>query len=374
MILRHAPVSCVELALLRPVHLDPALIGQPLPWDLFSESGVLLAGEGMLLADAAHFQKLAARPLYQQAESGSESIQPLQRLGELTKHTASLMAGPEQGLSEEELRLLARAFLALFRVDPDACLGYPRLASIAPPCLNHSLHVLFIATLLADHLDFSAAQIESLAAAALTMNMADIPLYERLHGQCGFASSEDWVKLRAHPTETAAMLERAGVTDGDWLDSVRQHHENMDGSGYPANLSGSQITLPARILHVADFYCTKINGRYYRPPKSSRVAFQALFGDERAHLDTQIATLLLRRIGLLPPGTLVRLANRENACITRLGRNGHVRFAVSFMDARGHALESPRDRNLETRAYAIRSLIDLDPVWPKINWNLLWGY
>jgi len=70
----------------------------------------------------------------------------------------------------------------------------------------------------------------------------------------------------------------------------------------------------------------------------------------------------------------VRLANRENACITRLGRSGQSHFAVSFMDPRGRVLESPRERNLESRAYAIQNLIDLDPVWPKINWNLLWGY
>jgi hypothetical protein len=374
MILRRIPVSCVELAVLRPVHLDPALIGQPLPCDLYSESGVLLAGAGILLADAAHFQKLAARPLYQQAEAGAESMPLLRRLGELALHTAALLSGPEQALSEEELRLLARAFVALLRADPDACLGYPRLAPVAPPSLNHGLQVLFTAVLLADYLDFSDTQTESLAAAALTMNMADIPLHERILSQAGFVSGEDWIKLRAHPVAAAAMLAHAGVDDTDWLDNVLQHHENMDGSGYPANLSGAQITLSARILRVADIYCGRINGRYYRPPKSMRLALREIFGHERGHFDSQIAALLLRRMGLFPPGTLMRLANRENACITRLGRNGRSRFAVSFMDARGRALESPRERNLETRAYAMRNLIDFDPAWPKINWNMLWGY
>lgn len=359
---------------MRPIHLDPDLIGQPLPCDLFSESGVLLAGAGLVLADEAQFQKLASRSLYRQSATASETIQPLQRLHDIGRHTAALLAGPEQGLSEAELRLLARAFVALFRIDPSACLGYPRLAPVAPAWLNHSLQVLFLAVLVSDHLDFSEAQSESLAAAALTMNMADVPLFERLHKQSGYVSSEDWLKLREHPSQAAERLQRAGVTDPDWLDSVRQHHENMDGSGYPANLAGAQTSLAARILHVADIYCTKIGARYYRPPKTSRFAFQELFGVERAQLDTQIATLLLRRIGLYPPGTLVRLANRENACITRLGRSGRIRFAISFMDARGRPLESPRERNLETRAYAVHHVIEHDPAWPKINWPQLWGY
>jgi HD-GYP domain-containing protein (c-di-GMP phosphodiesterase class II) len=267
---------------------------------------------------------------------------------------------------------LARAFLALYRVDPNACLGYPRVVPVAPPWLNHSLHALFISILLADHLEFSEAQIESLAAAALTMNMSDIALHERIHD--GLFASSDWTQLRRHPTDTANLLARAGVTDLDWLNSVQQHHENMDGSGYPANLTGAQISLAARVLHVADVYCGKISARSYRPPKSPRLAFKTLFGTERTQIDMQIASLLLRRIGLLPPGTLVRLSNRETACITGLGRNGQVMFGISFLDARGNALESPRERNLSSRAYAIRYPVDADPVWPKINWSTLWGY
>ncbi len=358
--------------MLRPVQLDPALIGQTLPFDLYSETGVLLAGAGMLLADAAHFDKLAARPLYLQAAPGIETTQPLQRLGDIAAHTAKLLAGPEAGLSEEELRLLARAFVALFRIDPDACLGYPRLAPVGSGTLNHDLHVLFVAVMLADYLEFSEAQSESLAAAALTMNMTDIPLHERLYD--GFVSGDDWIKLRAHPGDAADLLQRVGIRDPDWLECVRQHHENMDGSGYPGNLKGGDISLAARILHVADVYCTKIGARHYRPPKSSHVAFKELFGAERNYLDSQIASLLLRRLGLFPPGTLVRLANRESACITRPGRNGRVRFAISFLDARGRPLESPRERDLTTRAYAVRNLISVEPLWPKINWSQLWGY
>jgi hypothetical protein len=357
---------------LRPIQLDPALIGQSLPYDLYSESGVLLAGAGMLLSDAAHFEKLAARPLYQQAAPGIETPRPLQRLRDIAAHTAKLLAGPATGLSEEELRLLARALVALYRIDPEACLGYPRLAPVGSATLNHDLHVLFVAVMLADHLEFSEAQSESLAAAALTMNLSDIPLHERLYD--GFVSGEDWIRLRAHPDASADILQHAGIRDPEWLTCVRQHHENMDGSGYPAGLQGGQISLGARILRVADVYCSKVGARHFRPPKSSRVAFKELFGVERNYLDSQIASLLLRRLGLFPPGTLVRLNNRESACIARPGRNGRARLAVSFLDARGRPLETPRERDLSTRMYAVHHLISVEPLWPEIDWCRIWGY
>jgi HD-GYP domain-containing protein (c-di-GMP phosphodiesterase class II) len=361
-----------NIDLLRPVQLDPALIGQPLPYDLYSESGVLLAGAGMYLADETHFHKLAARTLYRHAEAENDSIQPLQRLREIATYTAKLLTGPQTENSAAELHLLAQAFIALFRIDPDACLGYPRLAPVASPGLNHDLHALFISILLADQLDFTEQQTESLAAAALTMNIANMGLHDR--HLCGAMSSADQMAMRAHPGDSADILEQSGVTDPVWLDSVRQHHENMDGSGFPDSLTAARISLAARILHVADIYCDKLAGRHYRPPKSLRQAFKEWFGGERAQLDTQIVNLLLRRVGLYPPGTLVRLANREIACITRLGRNGHVRFATSFLDARGRALSTPRERNLETRLYAMRNHLTPDPAWPAITWPLLWGY
>lgn len=355
---------------LRPVHLNPTLIGQPLPWDVFSESGVLIAGAGLLLADAALFNKLTARALYREGE-GEEAVDaPLGRLVELAKLVEASLKNPDA----EAIWAVARALLAVYRDDADACLGYASLVPLARPSVGHALRVLFIAGLLAEQLEFSEAEQESLAAAALTMNAASLDLHDRLHACAGVLPQADRTVLRGHPQASAAWLERAGVTDALWLDAVSQHHENMDGSGYPAGLSGGALALGARVLRVADFYCAKVTGRHYRPPSSARAAFQELFGREKAHLDRLIATQLLRRMGLYPPGTLVRLANREIACIARRAQGGSARWAVSVLDARGRALERPRERDLTSRNYAIIGTAERQPGWPTIDWMAVWGY
>ncbi|MDP2432353.1 MAG: HD domain-containing phosphohydrolase [Pseudomonadota bacterium] len=356
--------------MLRPVHLDPALIGQPLPWDVYSESGVLIAGAGLVLADAAHFNKLATRALFREGESGDASDTPLGRLTELAKQAETCLKHPE----EDAIRSVARALLAVQRADTDACLGYASLAPLARPSVGHALRVLFVTNLLAEQLDFSEADQESLAAAALTMNVASLDLHDRLHAYAGVVPEADRAALRGHPQAGADRLERAGVADVLWLDAVRQHHENMDAGGYPDGLPGSAISLAARVLRVADFYCAKISGRHYRPPKSASFAFQELFGRERTHLDGQIATLLLRRMGIYPPGTLVRLASRETACIARRAQDGVARWAVSVLDARERALESPQARDVSKRNHAIIGTADRQPGWPTINWMAVWGY
>jgi len=97
---------------------------------------------------------------------------------------------------------------------------------------------------------------------------------------------------------------------------------------------------------------------------------QELFGIDRHRLDEQLASLLMRRLGLYPPGTLVRLENGESACIARRGQGGSVRRAISFLDAEGRLLEPPRGRDLAT--HTIRGLLSPDPAWPAVEWERIW--
>lgn len=363
--------------MLRPAQINASLIGHALPWDVYTESGVLVASAGLLVADDSQFRKLTARPLFREMETGPARPEPtlvnlLERLESLAQEAETLLAPPYSSYLDAQVKELARELMALQRNDGDACLGYVRLAHLGRPSLRHCLHVLFVGQVLANHLDLDDAQRLSLAAAAITMNLAALDLHDRLHAQPGPMAQDERGTMAGHASRAAELLQQAGVHDDVWLEAVRQHHENMDGSGYPRGLVGSEIGLPARILRVADIYCAKLAARHYRPPKSAHLALQELFGRDKNRLDNQVAVLLLRRLGLFPPGTLVRLANRESACIARQGRNGQALSAVSFLDARGRPLEPPLERNLAHTA--VRGYLEEDPAWPAFDWKRIWGY
>lgn len=360
--------------MLRPAQLDLSLIGQPLPWDLFTESGVLVAGEGLVISDETHFLKLIERPLFLKCDPGQGMGGLPDRLAELVRLAEEQLSAPPGKLDPSGIVQTVGDLRVIFHLDSDVCLGYPRLVTLARPSIAHSLQVMFTALLLADQMELSEQERNSLAGAAMTMNLADLDLHDRLASQSAPLSREEKQRLATHPVRTAEMLAGAGLDDLDWLETVLQHHENMDGSGYPAKLSAASIRLTARILRVADTYCARLAKRHYTPPKVGHISLAEFLGRELGRLDSQIATLLLRRIGLFPPGTLVRLASREYACITRRWRSGIVRYAVSFMDARGRPLDPPRERDLSTRTHQLRGVLEAESAWPKINWKYLWGY
>jgi hypothetical protein len=364
---------------LRPVHLHPSLIGEPLPWDVFTEAGVLVAGAGMVILNEAHFQKLVSRPLFRETAPSDQDvmpagINPLKRLETLGREAEALLTPPHTPLLADQLRELLKALLANLRTDPEACLGYLQRVMFTRPSVQHSLHVLMVAVLLSDQLEFDEAQQLGLAGAALTMNMAVLEVQDRLHLFPRLMDARDRAVLQAHPLHAVELLQLGGIQDADWLQAVAQHHENVDGNGYPRGLGIEDISPMARALRVADVYCARISARHYRPPQTTHTAMHEIFGRDRAHLDPQISAQLLRTMGLYPPGTLVRLANGESACITRRGRGGVARFATSFMDSRGRLMDAPRERPLQRQIYTLRGFLEVEPDWPAIDWKRLWGY
>jgi len=84
---------------------------------------------------------------------------------------------------------------------------------------------------------------------------------------------------------------------------------------------------------------------------------------------------LLRRYGLYPPGTLVRLANRELAAVLRKEGSaesaGHV---MAFMEARGRLLKEPVERDTASVSYAVTGITEAEAHWPAIAWEAYWGY
>lgn len=359
--------------LLRPVSLDESISDQVLAWDLYTASGTLLATAGTRIETPEQWRRLADQPLFRKPDGVNAAGNPAQRLQQAAASLAALLTvPPETGLAAS-VRTQAAEVLSLHFQDAEAILGLIRLIPHQGMALRHCLHSALVALVMGEALGWPEQRLLSLACAALTMNLSEMPLHEHLAMGARALTDAQRQAIRRHPVRSMEILVAAGVEDRDWLAAVLAHHEHLDGSGYPSGLVGEAISLPARILRVADYYCAKIGGRHYRPPRSPEQAMRSLFGTERQRLDMRLAAHLLRRLGLYPPGTLVRLANRETAVVTRYpGRRKVLRQVVSFLDYRGRPHERPQVRDIGQ--YAIVGLAEPDAKWPPIVWERLWGY
>jgi len=350
------------------------MLGQPLPWDLYTAAGVLVLRAGSDISDAAQMRALRERPLFRPTSGDAGEGYPGQAIHALIQDLDAVLQNPDVDGLAASLTGIAVALIALHRADPDAALGLARLLENKARASRHCVLCALVGLSVGEQMEMSEDALKLLVCAALSMNIAAMKLHNELTDRQRLDASER-EEIAEHPGRAVNLLHAHGITDRAWLDTVFQHHENMDGSGYPVGLRGADIGLPARILRVADLYCAKISGRYYRPPRSSIFAMQYLFGHERRKIDTQIASQLLRRYGFFPPGTLVTLSNRETAVVTRIqARKQALRHVVSVLDARQRALERPAERDTHKPGFAVAHLAEPRPDWPEIHWEAAWGY
>lgn len=128
---------------------------------------------------------------------------------------------------------------------------------------NHSVDVCESAISLGLSYYYNKDRLILLARAALLHDIGKMKIPLQILYSSHALSEQDWTIMKLHPVYSATwVLEHLG--DQKIASIVIAHHEKLDGSGYPFGLAGSQISLDARILAIADIYQALKNKRTYK--------------------------------------------------------------------------------------------------------------
>ena len=140
---------------------------------------------------------------------------------------------------------------------------------------RHSEDVLLVCLTLAHKLGVSAEERQALATAALLHDIGNVGVPDTILRKPGPLTGDEWAAVRRHPTMGALIV---GAVPGfeNVQDIIRQHHERPDGKGYPWGLTLDELSLPSRILAVANAYCALTSDRPFRAALSVPAARRVL--------------------------------------------------------------------------------------------------
>jgi diguanylate cyclase (GGDEF)-like protein/putative nucleotidyltransferase with HDIG domain len=140
---------------------------------------------------------------------------------------------------------------------------------------GHSRRVQQLALAIGRELGLSHAELELLGHAALFHDIGKLGIPDAILLKPSSLTDEEWVVMASHAAEGASIINRLGFLS-DAVPAIRHHHERFDGQGYPDGLSGDDIPLGARIIHVADAFDSMLTTRVYRPARPAQDALQEL--------------------------------------------------------------------------------------------------
>ncbi|QNP49299.1 HD-GYP domain-containing protein [Diaphorobacter aerolatus] len=181
---------------------------------------------------------------------------------------------------------------------------------------------------------------DSLVRAAFTMNIAMTQLQDELAERSEPITAQHQEAINRHAERGMELLEHAGVEDGLWLGSVAQHHTpRRDRAKEPLK----NLTPEERLTHLlasVDRFTAFISPRKSRAGRTPTESMRALLGKNVSRSD-EAGFVLVRTIGLCPPGTYVKLDNGDTAIVLRRGESTSFPVVASLLDPAGESYPEP---------------------------------
>ncbi len=168
---------------------------------------------------------------------------------------------------------------------------------------GHSERVASFAMTVAGYLGLSAQDCEDIYLAGLLHDVGKIGIPDAILKKPGPLTEEEYAVIKTHPTIGHAILKHLRKIDYA-LPGVLHHHEEVDGTGYPAGLRADDIPLFARILAVCDAYDAMTSNRPYRDGMPSAKAEEILVKESGKMWDAEIVKAFLTCLqdGRIEPG------------------------------------------------------------------------
>ncbi len=235
----------------------------------------------------------------------STSDQQPERLRALEAGASDFVFKPVNG---EELRARVRSLVRAKRHADDSAQSEHVLCALAcaveardPSLRGHCERLSCLVLPLGQELGLGVPDLSTLRTGAYLHDLGKVALPDSILLKSGPLTQSDWAAIRTHPVIGEDILRPLQSLDSVRT-LVRHHHEHLDGSGYPDALRAEALSLPVRILSVADAYDVLTSPRPYRPALSPIDALAALSAEtERGWWDPVVVATLKRVVGDMDP-------------------------------------------------------------------------
>lgn len=276
--------------------------------------------------------------------------------------------------AEAEIREIAADVVSAVEISPDVALACIFLSQInGTYAVRHCIETAVVTVVIARSMQLAPAHTLTVAAAALTMNVGMLREHESFQNKNTPLNSEEMAIVRRHPEDSADLLRRVGVDDDDWISCVLMHHENDEGSGYPAGIASPEVTLNAKLLSFADRYCAQVSARNYRKSLLPSLALRNLIEDKAAPVDAHLAACFQRELGDFPPGCLVRLDGGEIGVVSRRQGCSNGLQVHYLRDAAGAVMTPAQPRCCNTGLGGIAEGLSEDEAATRFSMKQIWG-
>ena len=197
----------------------------------------------------------------------------------------------------------------------DAMVSLTRLKKHDPYTAMHSMNVCTLVTAMAMQDGVASGDLPMITTAALLHDVGKTRVPLEILNKPGRFEPHELQEMRKHATYSGDIMEETGGFSPEAIAIATQHHEMIDGSGYPLGLKENEVHRFARLTAVADVYDALTAKRVYKPAMPMYQALLRIHKNKGTEFEEHAVDLFVKTLGLYPVGSLVELNNKERGVV-----------------------------------------------------------
>jgi putative nucleotidyltransferase with HDIG domain len=238
--------------------------------------------------------------------------------------------------------------------NPNALMCMTKIREKDAYLFEHSLNVAILLANLGTHIGLDEEQIQELALSGFLHDMGKIKIPDEILYKSGRLNGQEMTIMKDHVYYGTKMLIEMAMPDSI-VRTISEHHERLDGYGYPEGLRGDEITQFGRMIAIVDTYDAITADRCYKLGVSSKKALKILLQDTPDKYDEELVTQFVKSIGIFPAGSLVKLNNQKIAMVLKQHPVHVTKPLVKvFYSVRGSHYLQPKELDLATSSNGVK--------------------
>lgn len=233
-------------------------------------------------------------------------------------------------------------------VNPDIFIGLCQLKSHSDRLYTHSVNVSVLMAGLASALGYSKERILQAGIGGILHDIGKVRLSERLTSKKGVYTRQEMELIRMHPQFGLEIIQQCNrdIPDRSRM-VIAQHHERINGSGFPKQLKGERIEEMAQICAIADTYDQLTTESPIRSACLPQEALALIFQGSDEEYPRRFVEHFTKLLGIYPVGSFVKLESGEMGVVVKINRKSLLLPKVMILfQADGRLISVPYIRDL----------------------------
>lgn len=365
---------------MRLIKLDGCKTGTRLGKSIYQENGRVLLTKGTYLTDSLieKLKKFHVFTVYVEDEL-SEGIEIVDAIPEelrveamnviteglddiagLNPHKSKLEQMAKSGRAVRSMQKIYKDILSSLTENKVALNLLATTKVYENHVFTHSLNVSLYACQLAIENGLPLKNIEEIGLGAMLHDLGKIYIPKEILNKPGKLTDEEFEQMKSHCELGFEQLKKIHEIPLPVAHCALQHHERLDGTGYPRGLQSSEIHKYAKILSVADVFDAVTSHREYRAAMLPHQALEILYGGSGTQFDSQQIQLFKNCIAIYPPGLTVKLNDGRKGIVSKYNFNAVGRPEIRILtDEEGRGI-LPFEIDLSSKKYLTVEIVKAD--------------